>query len=203
MNIIFSQQVLDEFPTKQSDLSYSSWIFYSFPLVIVILIFTFLWLMIIFMRRFWVCEDSRNSHVEVFIKSKYKELGPMKFKEYAVMSYFLLLIVIWFFAEPNFIDGWSEWFKSPSGGETVSEATPAIFILILILITPEHMNFWPFIDEVKLDSMNKSCYYPTYVQELSEKIPFPGPIMDWKTLSRVSIRYLISAKWKLIINFIT
>ena len=116
--------------------------------MIVIIIFTFLWLMIIFMRRFWICEDSRNAHVEVFIKSKYKELGPMKFKEYAVMFYFTLLIVIWFFAEPNFIAGWSEWFTSPGGGETVSEATPAIFILILILITPEHMNFWPFIDEV-------------------------------------------------------
>ena len=25
-----------------------------------------------------------------------------------------------------------------------------------------------------------------FVQELSEKIPFPGPIMDWKTLSRVT-----------------
>ena len=154
--IIRLQQVLDEFPNKQSDLSYSSWIFYSFPLVIVIIIFTFLWLMIIFMRRFWVCEDSRNAHVEVFIKSKYKELGPMKFKEYAIMFYFGLLIVIWFFAEPNFIDGWSEWFKSPDGGETVSEATPAIFILILILITPEHMNFWPFVDEVEID---KSCTY--------------------------------------------
>ena len=56
------------------------------------------------MRRFWSCEDRRNSHVEVFIKSKYKELGPMKFKEYAVLTYFLLLIVIWFFAEPNFIE---------------------------------------------------------------------------------------------------
>ena len=113
------------------------------------------------MRRFWVCEDSRNAHVEVFIKSKYKELGPMKFKEYAVMFYFLLLIVIWFFAEPNFIEGWSDWFKSPSGGETVSEATPAIFILILILITPEHMSFWPFIDEVKFYSMHKSCLLST------------------------------------------
>ena len=122
-----------------------------------ILIFTFLWLMIIFMRRFWICEDRRNSHVDVFIKSKYKELGPMTFKEYAVMFYFVLLIVIWFFAEPNFIDGWSEWFKSPSGGETVSEATPAIFILILILITPEHMNFWPFIDEVETTVQCTRC----------------------------------------------
>ena len=148
--------------------------------------------MIIFMRRFWACEDSRNAHVEVFIKSKYKELGPMKFKEYAIMFYFGLLIVIWFFAEPNFIDGWSEWFKSPDGGETVSEATPAIFILILILITPEHMNFWPFVDEVKIIKALSTRY--SFVQEFSEKIPFPGPIMDWKTLSRVSIQYLISAK---------
>lgn len=32
------------------------------------------------------------------------------------------------------------------------------------------------------------------VQELSEKIPFPGPIMDWKTLSRVSILSILNIR---------
>ena len=29
----------------------------------------------------------------------------MKFKEWAVLVYFLLLVVVWFFAEPHFIEG--------------------------------------------------------------------------------------------------
>ena len=47
----------------------------------------------------------RNSHLKLFLEAKYEELGPMKFKEWAVLVYFLLLVVVWFFAEPHFIEG--------------------------------------------------------------------------------------------------
>ena len=83
-----------------------------------------------------------------------------------MLAYCLLLVLVWFFAEPSFISGWSGWFLLPGGGEavsevlhctvlycallycTVSEATPAILVLVLLLVTPEHLRFWPFIDEV-------------------------------------------------------
>ena len=113
------------------------------------------------------CSPFNEYHyVKVFLRAQYEQLGPMLFKEYMVTLYFLLLVVVWFFAEPSFMEGWSDWFQLPGGGGSVSEATPAILVLILILITPEKLNFWPFVDvEASSSSTNK--------------------ILDWKSLSRV------------------
>ena len=95
----------------------------------------------------------------------------MTFKEYVVLFYFLILVVIWFFAEPDFIEGWSDSFKLPDGEEAVSEATPAILILILIMLTPANLNFWPCKEKRQ--------------KSLVDKTQFSSTIMDWKTLSKV------------------
>ena len=170
---LYFQQVLDELPSDQHDLSYSSWIFYSLPLVIAIIIFTFIWLQLIYLRTCSRGEEEDNGHLKTFMKEKYSELGSMTFKEYMVLFYFLLLVVIWFFAEPNFIEGWSDSFKLPDGDEAVSEATPAILILILIMLTPANPNFGP-------------CKQKRQ-KSLVDKTEFSSTIMDWKTLSKVYI----------------
>ena len=57
-----------------------------------------------------------------------------------VAAYFSLLVVLWFFQEPEFIPGWSDHF----GPGMVGEATPAALVLVLLFITPANFNFWPF-----------------------------------------------------------
>ena len=111
--------------------------------------------------------------MKIFLKAKYDELGSMTFKEYAVLFYFLLLVVIWFFAEPDFIEGWSDSFKLPDGDEAVSEATPAILILILIMLTPANPSFWLWSCKQKLQ------------KSLVDKTEYSSTIMDWRTLSKV------------------
>ena len=134
--------------------------FYALPLIAVILLFSYCWLLLIFSRSGGSRE--KNSHVKIFLRSQYDQLGSISFKEVAVALYFLLLVVIWFFAEPSFIEGWSHLFTLPDGKEAVSEATPAILVLILIMITPQHLQCWPFKD----------------VSEL------PPTLMSWSELSR-------------------
>lgn len=41
------------------------------------------------------------------MKEEYKKLGRMKFAEVAVLTIFILLVVLWFTREPGFIDGWA------------------------------------------------------------------------------------------------
>ena len=147
----------------------------------------FIWLLLLFSRPRCSCrdEDPRNSHVSVFLRAQHTALGPIAFKEAAVLAYFLLLVLVWFFAEPSFISGWSGWFLLPGGGEAVSEATPAILVLVLLLVTPEHLRFWPFIDEVDSKSFRYLQIHELTFKEIALRTPFPAPIMTWKTLSKV------------------
>jgi len=169
-NIII-MQVLGEFK-NQDALTYATWMIYSLPIVLVILLFTYGWLLLIYNRNCerYCCDNDKNNQLNRFLQEKYSELGPMRFKEYAVAFYFISLVIIWFFAEPNFMEGWACFFTFADGGEGVSEATPAMFILVLIMLTPEHWNFYPF----------------------SSKTAFPPTIMDWKALSK-------SVPWGLLI----
>ena len=135
------------------------------------------WLVTLFLKNCCTGEDVSTSYVKAFLKAKYYEMGPMMFKEFMVVFYFLLLIFIWFFAEPSFMEGWSDWFKTADGGHTVCEATPAVLILILILITPAKLNFWPFVDYSSVNSSADSS----------------STIMDWRTLSQVvRVKYFSS-----------
>lgn len=39
--------------------------------------------------------------------TEYKKLGPMKFAEIAVLTIFVLLVILWFTRAPGFIPGWA------------------------------------------------------------------------------------------------
>ena len=144
------------------DFFISSWLFYAVPLIVIILILTYFWLLLLFNRKSQGETREKSSHVKTFLRSQYDELGPLTFKEIAVALYFFLL-VIWFFSEPNFITGWSHLFLLPDGREAVSEATPAVLVLILIMVSPQNLQFWPFRREMAL---------------------FPPTLMSWSELSR-------------------
>lgn len=41
------------------------------------------------------------------MKDEYNKLGRMTFAEVAVLTIFVLLVVLWFTRDPGFIDGWA------------------------------------------------------------------------------------------------
>lgn len=41
------------------------------------------------------------------MKEEYKKLGNMKFAEGAVLTVFIMLVLLWFTREPGFVDGWA------------------------------------------------------------------------------------------------
>ncbi len=40
------------------------------------------------------------------LQKKYEELGPISFHELAVCLMFVILIALWMFRDPQFMDGW-------------------------------------------------------------------------------------------------
>ena len=138
-------------------------------MILVILLLSFCWLLLLASCGKKGAErKERSRSVKIFLRSEYEELGPVSFREVCVALYFLLLVVIWFFAEPSFMSGWSDFFQLPDGRGSVSEATPAILVLILIMITPQHLQFWPLKAKVK----------GAVAPEL------PPSLMSWSDLSR-------------------
>ena len=46
------------------------------------------------------------------IQQQYLTLGPITFHEVSVFILFCILILLWFFREPQFIPGWGDFFKT-------------------------------------------------------------------------------------------
>lgn len=46
--------------------------------------------------------------VKNLIRKKYEELGPMTFHELVTLILFISCVALWFFRDPQFITGWSE-----------------------------------------------------------------------------------------------
>ena len=59
--------------------------------------------------------DKRSSGkcaVREVIQQQYRTLGPITFHEVSVFILFCILILLWFFREPQFITGWGDFFKT-------------------------------------------------------------------------------------------
>lgn len=52
-------------------------------------------------------KSDRDKEAYAVMKEEYKKLGGMKFAEVAVLTIFVLLVVLWFTRDPGFIDGWA------------------------------------------------------------------------------------------------
>ena len=161
--------MLDARFSCQDDLSYATWLLYALPIIVVVLTLTYCWLLLLFIRKDeGAAGPGPALQIKSFLKEKYSELGPVTFKEKMVGFYFILLVLIWFFEEPEFMPGWADYFKLEDGDPAIDEATPAVFILLLLLITPRHLNFWPIRD--------KDAPWDT--------VSLPPALLDWATVTK-------------------
>ena len=85
--------------------------------------------------------DSESERVKRTIREKKNQLGSITAHELQVLVLFIILVLLWFFKTPRFIEGWSSYFKPIK----VHSATPAILIIAIVFILPTKYNFWPFV----------------------------------------------------------
>ncbi|CAG0890710.1 unnamed protein product [Darwinula stevensoni] len=138
-------------------LNYGSWMAFNVPGMLLNVFFAWLWLHGVFLLAQWrerrknpeksVASRDEATKAEIaaraVIAEKYTELGSMSFHESMTLILFVILVLLWFFRDPQFITGWAE---SIIGDRDlyIGDATAAMLIGILFFIIPAKPNFWCF-----------------------------------------------------------
>eukprot|EP00093_Oithona_nana_P012600 12600.XXX_550263_555416_1 [CDS] Oithona nana genome sequencing. len=168
---------LDEYGSD-NPVNFASWMQYAAVPMIINFLFCWIWLQFWYLgwpktckkkqKRTSTDDHSGNSNgVRDVIRQQYKELGPMDCHQIGVLVLFITLIFLWFFRKPQFMMGWSDFFKTKSvhflpidanckgnctyikvvnhEAEAADDATAGMIIVILLFIIPSSLNFWPFV----------------------------------------------------------
>jgi sodium-dependent dicarboxylate transporter 2/3/5 len=136
-NLVLMEIIGRTFP--DNPLSFASWMAFAVPLMVLNLVVLWMWLQFYYLPR--PC-SSKKSNVEgggqggtekiaQLVERKCKELGPMKFKESVVLTLFVILVLLWLFRSPGFIEGYGDLI-----GTGIDDATPAIAIVIILFLMP-------------------------------------------------------------------
>ncbi|MGB5323683.1 SLC13 family permease [Lutimonas sp.] len=146
-NLSFARIFVIYFPDAP-EISFASWFFYAFPIVVILLTITFGYLYMVFIKNksdAWTNIDTKD------IESEYEGLGPWVIEQRIVAVLFGLLAILWFTrADLNFgfitIPGWSNMFQNP---KFLNDGTVAITIAVLLFLIPSKNGNSPFIMDWK------------------------------------------------------
>ena len=132
-NLSFARIYKIYFP-KAPDISFAEWMLYAFPLSLLLLLITYLYLYGIFFKG----KKASFTSGKTVIEKEYRQLGKMKYEEKWVFALFISLALLWLFRRPipigTFrIPGWSDLFSNP---KWITDGNIAIFIGVLLFIIP-------------------------------------------------------------------
>lgn len=146
-NLSFARIFVIYFPNAP-EISFASWFFYAFPIVVILFLITFTYLYFVFIKRDaaqWKTIDTST------IKNEYKKLGVWIIEQKILAFLFVLLGILWFtradIALGSFtIKGWSSLFSNP---KYLNDGTVAIVIGILLFLIPSKKKKGTFIMDWK------------------------------------------------------
>ncbi|XP_032676444.1 protein I'm not dead yet [Odontomachus brunneus] len=127
-------------------INFASWMLYAVPPMLLMGFFTWLWLQVMYMGLFRPqSKDARAIDIgkqgervtAAVIEKKYKELGLITWHESAVGILFIIVVILWFFRSPGFMDGWPTYITKLS----VKDSTAAVFVTIVFFILPAKLDF--------------------------------------------------------------
>ncbi|KAK3586250.1 hypothetical protein CHS0354_000133 [Potamilus streckersoni] len=130
---------IDRISDGQSGLTFSSWFVFGFPVALASLLSAWLILQVSFLgfRQTFSCKkESVSNDVNKILLEEYQRLGPISFAEKGTIGHFVLLLLLWFFQEPEVFTGWSSIF--PKG--CIGNGVPSIFILCSLFIFPNGIS---------------------------------------------------------------
>ncbi|KAK3083723.1 hypothetical protein FSP39_002021 [Pinctada imbricata] len=158
-NLVMKGQA-DFLADGESGITFATWFVFGLPVAFVnCLICWFVVQISFFGFRKLLCankDKDNSSGVQKVIQVEYDKLGQMNFAEKAVIGHFILLVLLWFTLEPEFVPGWGSLFRKGY----VKDSVPAIFIVLSLFVFPSRRR----------EKSDKSA----------DEIP---PLMDWKTLN--------------------
>jgi sodium-dependent dicarboxylate transporter 2/3/5 len=129
------------------EISFATWFFYAFPIVVVMFIVAYTYLYIVFVRR----ENKWTSLSKNNLIDSYKHLGKWSYEEIVMFIIFISLAMLWFFRADitigNFkIYGWQNIFKDP---QFFNDGTVAIFIATILFLIPSKQKKGEFLMDWK------------------------------------------------------
>lgn len=98
-NLILSAFMEKTYPASK-DLSFATWLIYSLPCALIMLISAWLFVLTYFLRDIR-SRLKQTKHLKECLNSKYEKLGPIRFHEVGVMIFFILIVCSWFFRAPG------------------------------------------------------------------------------------------------------
>ena len=129
------------------EISFATWFFYAFPIVVVMFLIAWVYLYLVFVRR----EDKWKSLSKQNLIDSYANLGKWSYEEIVMLIIFITLAMLWFFRADinigNFkIYGWQNIFKNPA---YFNDGTVAIFIAIILFVIPSKQKKGEFLMDWK------------------------------------------------------
>ncbi len=145
-NLSFARIFNIYFPNAP-EISFATWFFYAFPIVVVMFIIAYIYLYLVFVRR----ENKWKSLSKKNLVESYAQLGKWSYEEIIMLLVFISLAMLWFFRADITIGsfkiyGWQNLFKNPA---YFNDGTVAIFIAIILFIIPSKQKKGEFLMDWK------------------------------------------------------
>uniref|UniRef100_A0A671W764 Solute carrier family 13 member 4 n=1 Tax=Sparus aurata TaxID=8175 RepID=A0A671W764_SPAAU len=139
-NLIFAEQFNTRYPDAKT-INFGTWFIFSFPIAIIMLVLTWLWLHFLFLgcnfRETCSLSKKRKTRREMMsekrIHEEYTKLGPISYPEVVTGVFFILMTLLWFTREPGFVPGWTSLFEK-KGYRT--DATVSVLLGFLLFLIP-------------------------------------------------------------------
>uniref|UniRef100_A0A669DSK2 Solute carrier family 13 member 4 n=1 Tax=Oreochromis niloticus TaxID=8128 RepID=A0A669DSK2_ORENI len=139
-NLIFAEQFNTRYPDAKV-INFGTWFIFSFPIAIIMLVLTWLWLHFLFLgcnfRETCSLSKKRKTRREMLserrIHEEYAKLGPISYPEVVTGVFFILMTLLWFTREPGFVPGWTSLFEK-KGYRT--DATVSVLLGFLLFLIP-------------------------------------------------------------------
>uniref|UniRef100_A0A8C7WM48 Solute carrier family 13 member 4 n=1 Tax=Oryzias sinensis TaxID=183150 RepID=A0A8C7WM48_9TELE len=179
-NLIFAEQFNTRYPEAKV-INFGTWFIFSFPIAIIMLVLTWLWLHFLFLgcnfRETCSLSKKRKTRREMMserrIHEEYEKLGPISYPEVVTGVFFILMTLLWFTREPGFVPGWTSLFEK-KGYRT--DATVSVLLGFLLFLIPARRPF-----------SSSSCRNPERAEpdnENSGSDPL-APMITWKDFQRL------------------
>ncbi|XP_030295779.1 solute carrier family 13 member 4 [Sparus aurata] len=173
-NLIFAEQFNTRYPDAKT-INFGTWFIFSFPIAIIMLVLTWLWLHFLFLgcnfRETCSLSKKRKTRREMMsekrIHEEYTKLGPISYPEVVTGVFFILMTLLWFTREPGFVPGWTSLFEK-KGYRT--DATVSVLLGFLLFLIPARRPF---------SSSSSSSYRNT-----DDDDPL-APMINWKDFQRL------------------
>lgn len=131
-NLIIMGLVEELYPGSAT-LSFATWMIYNVPTMLVCVICAWLYLYFQFIPKRFRSAQLNQESVRHAIKKRYDDLGPISFHEAAVLTIFIITVLLWFFRDPYVVTGWASFLPL---GKKIKDATPAMLMVTLLFLVP-------------------------------------------------------------------